>query len=64
MVFDEALKAKRDGTPKVILFNLSGHGHFDMAAYTSYLAGNLEDKDYDPALLEAALGELPPVAAE
>jgi len=40
---DEALEAKKTGEKKVILFNLSGHGHFDLAAYSSYLSGNLED---------------------
>ncbi|NND50258.1 MAG: TrpB-like pyridoxal phosphate-dependent enzyme [Rhizobiales bacterium] len=63
-VFDEALKCKKEGTPRVVLFNLSGHGHFDMAAYDAYLSGKLEDRDYDPGALESALAELPPVAAE
>jgi tryptophan synthase beta chain len=45
------------------LFNLSGHGHFDMQAYTDYFAGKLEDRDYDEAALQAALAELPKVAA-
>ena len=40
---DEALLAKRDGKQRVILFNLSGHGHFDLAAYQAYLSGNLVD---------------------
>ncbi len=61
---DEALAAKEAGTSPNILFNLSGHGHFDMQAYTDYLGGKLEDRDYDPAALEAALAELPKVAAE
>jgi len=39
----EALKAKEEGREKTILFNLSGHGHFDMAAYDAYFAGKLED---------------------
>jgi predicted alternative tryptophan synthase beta-subunit len=38
---DEALEAKRTGEPKTILFNLSGHGNFDMAAYDMYFAGQL-----------------------
>ena len=41
--FDEALRAKQEGTKKVILFNLCGHGHFDMGAYDAYLSGKLED---------------------
>lgn len=61
---DEALQAKSEGTPRTILFNLSGHGHFDMQAYMDYFAGNLEDRDYDEAALQAALAELPSVAAE
>jgi tryptophan synthase beta chain len=40
---DEALKAKQEGKSKVILFNLSGHGHFDMAAYDAYFSGKLVD---------------------
>lgn len=40
---DEALRAKQTGTPTTILFNLSGHGHFDMSAYDAYLSGRLED---------------------
>lgn len=40
---DEALKAKETGEPKVIVFNLSGHGHFDMGAYDSFFAGQLQD---------------------
>ena len=63
VAIDEALKCKEEGTSRVILFNLSGHGHFDMAAYDAYLSGNLEDKDYDAAELEIALAGLPAVAA-
>ena len=40
---DEALACKRTGEPKTIFFTLSGHGHFDMAAYDRYLSGQLED---------------------
>ena len=61
---DEALAARQAGTSPVILFNLSGHGHFDMQAYTDYLAGRLEDRDYDASALERALAGLPAVAAE
>jgi tryptophan synthase beta chain len=38
----EALRAKKEGTRKVILFNLSGHGHFDMSAYDAFLSGHLD----------------------
>jgi len=61
---DEAVKAREEGTSPTILFNLSGHGHFDMQAYTDYFAGKLVDQDYDHALLEASLAQLPAVAAE
>jgi tryptophan synthase beta chain len=45
---DEALRAREAGEERVILFNLSGHGHFDMAAYDAYLAGELTDDVYEP----------------
>ncbi len=59
---DEALKCKEEGVSRTILFNLCGHGHFDMQAYDDYFAGNLEDKHYDQVNLEASLAELPKVA--
>lgn len=62
VMVDEALKCKQEGVSRVILFNLSGHGHFDLAAYQEYMSGKLEDKDYDAAALEAALAELPAAA--
>ncbi|MGD1015370.1 MAG: TrpB-like pyridoxal phosphate-dependent enzyme [Roseiarcus sp.] len=61
---DEALKAREEGKSPTILFNLSGHGHFDMQAYTDYFAGKLVDQDYDHAALDASLKQLPKVAAE
>ncbi len=63
VAFDEALRCKSEGKAETILFNLSGHGHFDMQAYTDYFAGKLEDRDYDEAKLNAALDALPRVAA-
>jgi len=60
---DEALAAREAGERRVILFNLSGHGHFDMAAYDSYFAGKLEDYEYPRALVEEALARLPRVGA-
>jgi len=45
---DEALEARQAGEKRVILFNLSGHGYFDMAAYDAYLAGELVDVEYEP----------------
>ncbi len=61
---DEALKAREEGKSPTILFNLSGHGHFDMQAYLDYFSGKLLDQDYDAAALEASLAQLPAVAAE
>lgn len=61
---DEAIAAREAGTSPAILFCLSGHGHFDMQAYTDYLAGKLEDRDYDAGALERSLAALPAVAAE
>ena len=60
-VIDEAEKCKKTGEPKVLFFNLSGHGHFDMASYDKYLAGQLEDYAYPDAEIQAALHRLPKV---
>ncbi len=60
-VFDEALQAKEAGQEKVILFNLSGHGHFDMAAYDAYFAGNLQDFEYPAEAVAAAQQRMPQV---
>ncbi len=59
---DEALRCKAEGRSEVIVFNLSGHGHFDMAAYQNYLGGKLVDQDYDEGELAMALSGLPSVA--
>ena len=58
-VIDEAVAARESGEGKVILFNLSGHGHFDMQAYDDYLNGRLPDFEFDPAAEDAALADLP-----
>lgn len=58
---DEALQCKEAGQKKVILFNLSGHGHFDMAAFDDYQQGNLEDYEYPAEEIEAAMAQLPDV---
>lgn len=58
---DEALRCKREGRAETILFNLSGHGHFDMQAYTDYAAGKLTDVTYDEKELAMALAGLPSV---
>ena len=61
---DAALRCKWVGVPRTILFNLCGHGHFDMQAYIDFQAGKLEDRPYDEAQLDAAFANLPRVAAE
>jgi len=58
---DEALQAKREGTPRTILFNLSGHGHMDMASYDAYFAGQLEDYVYPAEKVKESLRHLPKV---
>jgi tryptophan synthase beta chain len=60
---DEALDAKQKGDKRVILFNLSGHGHFDLAAYESYLSGKLQDFAFPADQVKAAQAELPLVKA-
>ena len=59
----EALRCKEEGVSRVILFNLCGHGHFDMQAYTDYFAGKLHDYDYPEAMVTEALKDLPQVVA-
>jgi tryptophan synthase beta chain len=59
---DEALRCKAEGRSETILFNLSGHGHFDMQAYTDYFAGKLQDVTFEEADLDSALRDLPEVA--
>ncbi len=59
---DEALACREAGSAKAILFNLCGHGNFDMQAYTDYFAGRLYDQDYDETELAMALSGLPAVA--
>jgi len=61
VAIEEALRAKDEGRSRVILLNLSGHGHFDMQAYTDYFAGKLVDQHYDEADLADALAALPAV---
>jgi len=58
---DEALAAKETGEKKVILFNLSGHGHFDMAAYDAYLAGQLTDNGFSAEAMAKSLAAVPQV---
>ena len=56
---DEALDAREAGERRVVLFNLSGHGHFDMAAYDAYLDGRLEDFEYPAERVREAMAGLP-----
>ncbi len=58
---EEALRCKREGKSETILFCLSGHGHFDMASYQKYFAGELSDESYNEDDLNAALAGLPKV---
>jgi tryptophan synthase beta chain len=60
-VVEEALKCRASGEKKVILFNLCGHGHFDLSAYDAYLSGNLEDYEYPEEMVHAAMAHLPQV---
>ncbi len=57
-VIREAEKAKKEGTPKTILFNLSGHGLIDLAAYDKYFSGDLEDHEVTDAEIKESLKEL------
>ncbi|HEY7127553.1 MAG TPA: TrpB-like pyridoxal phosphate-dependent enzyme [Ktedonobacterales bacterium] len=58
---DEALESRESGKGQVILFNLSGHGHFDMGAYDAYFAGKLQDYEYPSEAVAAAQQRLPKV---
>ena len=60
-VIDEARRCTESGESKALFFNLSGHGHFDMASYDRYLAGDLEDYVYPEEAIRAALARLPRV---
>jgi tryptophan synthase beta chain len=57
----EALKAKAENTPRTILFNLSGHGYFDMYAYQQYLDNKLVDFDFDDTILRNIEGQTHPI---
>ena len=61
---DEALRCKEEGVSRSILFNLSGHGHFDMQAYIDYHAGKLVDTEYAADEVAMALAGLPSVPAQ
>jgi tryptophan synthase beta chain len=61
VAIEEAMKCKESGEEKVIVFNFSGHGNFDMAAYEAYLKGDLQDYDYPAEAIAAAMELLPEV---
>jgi tryptophan synthase beta chain len=61
---DEAIRCREEGRSRTILFNLCGHGHFDMQAYTDYFTGKLQDLTYDESDLAMALAGLPSVRAQ
>lgn len=58
---DEAIEAKNNGESRVILFNLSGHGDYDMSAYQAYLSGRLENYEYPEEAIKTSLKNLPKV---
>ena len=58
---DEALDAKAKGEKRVVLFNLSGHGNFDMTAYETYFSGKLDDYEYPEAAIKESMSKLPKV---
>jgi tryptophan synthase beta chain len=60
---DEALRCKETGEEKVILTALCGHGHLDLAAYGTYLAGEMVDRELSDEAIAAAVAALPQVAA-
>jgi tryptophan synthase beta chain len=61
---DVALKCKEAGEEKTILFNLSGHGHFDMTAYDDYLAGKIKDYEYPQELIDESIASLEKILAK
>ena len=59
---EAAMECKKNGQSKTILFNLCGHGHFDMKAYGDYFENNLAEDQYDEIGVNKALEELPKIA--
>ncbi len=57
----EAIRAREEGVPRTILFNLSGHGHFDLAAYDEFLNRGLERSEASDELIQASLAAVPTV---
>jgi tryptophan synthase beta chain len=61
VAIDEAQRARREGKRRAILFNLSGHGNFDLGAYEAYLGGRLQDYEYPAEKIAEALRDVPHV---
>ena len=59
---DAAIECKKNGKSKTILFNLCGHGHFDMKAYGDYFSNNLAEDNYNENEINKALEKLPKIA--
>ncbi|NLV26023.1 MAG: TrpB-like pyridoxal phosphate-dependent enzyme [Methanomicrobiales archaeon] len=62
IAIDKAIECKRTGEEKTILFNNSGHGHFDLSSYEAYFAGSLADYEYPAELIKESLQKLPVIA--
>jgi len=60
-VINEAMEAKKLGEKRVILFNLSGHGHFDLTAYNAYNSGELTNNDFPENAINDIESHLPKV---
>ena len=58
---DEAIKAREEGVARTIVFNLCGHGHFDMASYDRYLRGDIQDYELPQSVIDEAQSALPQV---
>ena len=58
-VIDEALKCRKTGEGKTILFNCSGHGNFDMSAYDAFYSGQMVDYEYPDELIKESIARLP-----
>jgi len=62
VVINKALECKKTGESKTILFNNSGHGHFDLSSYEGYFAGSLVDYEYPADLIAESLKKLPTIS--
>ena len=64
IAIDEALRCKEEGTSKVIAFNLSGHGHFDLSSFDIYTRGELVDYEYPEEKVREEMTHLPKVSLD